>query len=68
MNRVSSGDRGGGYSGGRDNAFNGVDTSGRTAQRNFDRGSSSMRGSGVNRPSGGAGMRGGGGGFRGGRR
>jgi hypothetical protein len=68
VNRVSSGDRGGGYSGGRDNAFNGVDTSGRTAQRNFDRGSSSMRGSGVNRPSGGAGMRGGGGGFRGGRR
>lgn len=67
VNRVSTGDRGGGYSGGRDNAFNGVGTSGRTAQRNFDRGSSSMRGSGVSRPSSGAGMRGGGG-FRGGRR
>ncbi|WP_227746844.1 DUF3300 domain-containing protein [Paraburkholderia franconis] len=67
VNRASSGDRGGGYSGGRDNAFNGVGTSGRTAQRNFDRGSSSMRDSGVNRPSGGGGMRGGGG-FRGGRR
>jgi hypothetical protein len=68
VNRASSGNRGGGYSGGRDNAFNGVGTSGRTAERNFDRGRSSMQGAGFNRPSGGGGMRGGGGGFRGGRR
>jgi hypothetical protein len=69
VNRVSNGNRGGvnggGYGGGRDNAFNGVGTSGRNAQRNFDRGRSSMQGSGFNRPSGGGGMRGGGGGFRG---
>ncbi|WP_346778343.1 DUF3300 domain-containing protein [Paraburkholderia sp. Tr-20389] len=65
VNRVSSGDRAGGIGGGRDSAFNGVDTSGRSAQRNFDRGRSSMQGSGFNRPSGGGGMRGGGGGFRG---
>ncbi|WP_407670926.1 DUF3300 domain-containing protein [Paraburkholderia franconis] len=64
VNRVSSNNRGGGYSGGRDNAFNGVGTSGGSAQRNFDRGRSSMQGSGFNRPSG----RAGGGGFRGGRR
>jgi hypothetical protein len=68
MNRVSSGDRAGGAGGvgaGRDSAFSGVGTSGRTAQRDFDRGRSSMQGSGFNRPSGGGGMRGGGGGFRG---
>ncbi|TCG06704.1 hypothetical protein BZM27_24460 [Paraburkholderia steynii] len=65
VNRVSNDNRGGGYSGGRDNAFNGVGTSGRSAQRNFDRGRSSAQGSGFNRPSGGGGMRGGGGGFRG---
>jgi hypothetical protein len=67
LNRVSGGNRGG-YSGGRDSAFSGVGSSGRTAQRNYDRGRSSSQGSGFNRPSGGAGMRGGGGGFRGGRR
>jgi hypothetical protein len=68
VNRVSSGDRAGGAGGvgaGRDSAFSGVGTSGRTAQRDFDRGRSSMQGSGFNRPSGGGGMRGGGGGFRG---
>ncbi|MEM5364761.1 DUF3300 domain-containing protein [Paraburkholderia azotifigens] len=65
VNRVSSGDRAGTVGGGRDSAFSGVDKSGRSAQRNFDRGRSSMQGSGFNRPSGGGGMRGGGGGFRG---
>lgn len=55
---------GGGISGGRDNAFQGVGAGGAT-QRNADRGRSSMQGSGFNRPSGG-GARGGGG--RGGRR
>ncbi|MEM5340179.1 DUF3300 domain-containing protein [Paraburkholderia azotifigens] len=64
VNRVSSGDRAGAVGGGRDSAFSGVDKSGRSAQRNFDRGRSSMQGSGFNRPSGGGGMRGGGG-FRG---
>jgi len=64
LNRASTGNRGG-YSG-RDSAFNGVGASGSTAQRNFDRGRSSMQGSGFNRPSGGGGMRGGG--MRGGRR
>lgn len=65
MNRVSNDNRGGGYSGARANAFDGVGTSGHNAQRNFDRGRSSAQGSGFNRPSGGGGMRGGGGGFRG---
>ncbi|MBP0591501.1 DUF3300 domain-containing protein [Paraburkholderia sp. LEh10] len=60
-----SGFGGGGASGGRDNAFQGVGAGGAT-QRSYDRGRSSMQGSGFNRPSGG-GMRGGGGG-RGGRR
>jgi hypothetical protein len=68
-NRVSSGNRGGGFSGGgRDSSFSGVGGGGRATQRSYDRGRSSMQGSGFNRPSGGAGggMRGGGG--RGGRR
>ncbi|TDN57812.1 DUF3300 domain-containing protein [Paraburkholderia sp. BL10I2N1] len=52
---------GGGFSGGRDNAFQGVGSGGAT-QRSADRGRSSMQGSSVNRPSGGASMRGGGGG------
>ncbi|MCP3720738.1 DUF3300 domain-containing protein [Paraburkholderia sp. CNPSo 3281] len=68
MNRVGNGSRGsygGGYGGGRDGAFSGVGGSGSASQRNFDRGSRSMQGSGFNRPAGG-GMRGGGG--RGGRR
>jgi hypothetical protein len=55
---------GGGY-GGRDNAFQGVGAGGAT-QRSYDRGRSSMQGSGFNRPSGAGGMRAGGG--RGGRR
>ncbi|RQH05457.1 DUF3300 domain-containing protein [Paraburkholderia dinghuensis] len=70
VNRVNNGNRasygGGGYSGGRDGAFSGVGGGGGASQRNFDRGSRSMQGSGFSRPSGG-GMRGGGGG-RGGRR
>lgn len=68
-NRVSNGNRGsygGGYGGGRDGAFSGVGASGNVSQRNFDRGSRSMQGSGFSRPAGGGGMRGGGG--RGGRR
>ncbi|MEM5330890.1 DUF3300 domain-containing protein [Paraburkholderia sp. JHI2823] len=70
-NRVNSGNRasyGGGYGGGggRDGAFSGVGGSGSASQRNFDRGSRSMQGSGFNRSAGGGGMRGGGG--RGGRR
>jgi hypothetical protein len=60
--RVGGG--GGGVSGGRDNAFQGVGAGGAT-QRSYDRGRSSMQGSGFSRPSGG-GMRAGGG--RGGRR
>lgn len=59
---------GGGMSGGRDNAFQGVGAGGAT-QRSADRGRSSMQGSGANRPTGGmraGGGRGGGGG--GGRR
>ncbi len=68
MSRVSSGNRGGGYSGGgRDSSFSGVGGSGGATQRSYDRGRSSMQGSGFNRPSGG-GARGGGGGTRGGRR
>jgi hypothetical protein len=70
-NRVGGGDatrasdRGGGYGGnGRDNAFQGVGA-GNAAQRDADRGRSSLQSSGSNRTSGG--MRGGGGG-RGGRR
>ncbi|MEM5439536.1 DUF3300 domain-containing protein [Paraburkholderia diazotrophica] len=59
------GGSGGGFSGGRDNAFQGVGAGGAT-QRSYDRGRSSMQGSGFNRPSGGGGMRAGGG--RGGRR
>src|SRR5690349_14635476 len=55
---------GGGVSGGRDNAFQGVGAGGAT-QRSYDRGRSSMQGSGFSRPAGG-GMRAGGG--RGGRR
>ncbi|HEY2608089.1 MAG TPA: DUF3300 domain-containing protein, partial [Paraburkholderia sp.] len=51
---------GGGLSGGRDNAFQGVGAGGAT-QRSADRGRSSMQGSGFNRPSGGGGMRAGGG-------
>jgi hypothetical protein len=66
MSRVSGGNRGG-YSGsGRDSSFSGIGAGGGATQRNYDRGRSSMQGSGFNRPSGG-GMRGGGGG-RGGRR
>jgi hypothetical protein len=49
----------GGFSGGRDNAFQGVGAGGAT-QRSADRGRSSMQGSGFSRP--------GGGGTRGGRR
>lgn len=60
------GGTGGGFSGGRDNAFQGVGAGGAT-QRSSDRGRSSMQGSSFNRPSGGGGMRAGGGG-RGGRR
>ena len=57
---------GGGVSGGRDNAFQGVGSGGAT-QRSADRGRSSMQNSSFNRPSGGSsGMRAGGG--RGGRR
>jgi hypothetical protein len=56
----------GGGSGGRDSAFQGV--GGGSAQRNADRGRSSMQGSNFNRSGGGGGMRGGGGGMRGGRR
>jgi hypothetical protein len=59
MSRVSSGNRGD-YGGGRDSSFSGIGGGGAATQRNFDRGRSSMQGSGVNRPSGG-GMRGGGG-------
>jgi hypothetical protein len=61
LNRVSNGNLGGGYGGGRDKAFSGVGGSGGVSQRNFDRGSRSMQGSGFNRPAGGGGMRGGGG-------
>ena len=67
LNRVSGGNRGGYGGGGRDAAFSGVGGGGAASQHNFDRGRSSMQGSGFNRPAGGAGggMRGGG---RGGRR
>jgi hypothetical protein len=60
MDRVSSGNRGG-YSGGggRDSAFSGVG-GGASTQRSYDRGRSSMQGSGFNRSGGGGGMRGGG--------
>ena len=58
--RVGGAGGGGGFSSGRDNAFQGVGA-GNATQRSFDRGSASMQGSGFNRPSGG-GMRGGGGG------
>ncbi|OWT75542.1 MULTISPECIES: DUF3300 domain-containing protein [unclassified Achromobacter] len=55
-----------GHGGGkRDNAFTGVSGGGAAAQRSYDRGRSSMQGSGASRPSGGA-ARGGGGGVRGG--
>ncbi|SEK09582.1 DUF3300 domain-containing protein [Paraburkholderia diazotrophica] len=64
--RVGSGG-GGGFSGGRDNAFQGVGAGGAT-QRSYDRGRSSMQGSGFNRPSGGGGGMRAGGGARGGRR
>ncbi|MFP4896921.1 DUF3300 domain-containing protein [Paraburkholderia sp. EG304] len=67
VNRASNNPGGGyagGYGGGRDRAFSGVGGSGSVSQRNFDRGSRSMQGSGFNRSAGG-GMRGGG---RGGRR
>jgi hypothetical protein len=66
--RVGGASGGGGLSGGRDNAFQGVGAGGAT-QRSADRGRSSVQSSGFSRPSGGAGgggMRGGGG--RGGRR
>ncbi|MGF6600813.1 hypothetical protein P3T23_005552 [Paraburkholderia sp. GAS448] len=66
MSRVSSGNRGG-YGGGRDSSFSGIGGGGAATQRSYDRGRSSMQGSGFNRPSGG-GMRGGGGGRGGGRR
>jgi hypothetical protein len=59
LNRVSNGNRGG-YSGGRDGAFSGVGA-GAASQRSYDRGRSSIQGSGFNRPAGGGGMRGGGG-------
>ncbi|CAD6557093.1 hypothetical protein LMG28727_06275 [Paraburkholderia kirstenboschensis] len=63
LNRVNGGNRGS-YSGGRDGAFSGVGAGGAT-QRSYDRGRSSIQGSGFNRPSGGGGgMRGGGGGRR----
>jgi hypothetical protein len=62
VNRASSGNFGGGYSGGRDSAFSGVGGGAAASQRSYDRGRSSMQGSGVNRPSGGGGGRGGGGG------
>ncbi|WP_213307241.1 DUF3300 domain-containing protein [Paraburkholderia sacchari] len=68
FNRASNnrgGGYGGGYGGGRDGAFSGVGSSGRASQRNFDRGSRSMQGSGFSRGGGGGGMRAGG---RGGRR
>ncbi|MEX3975848.1 DUF3300 domain-containing protein [Paraburkholderia caribensis] len=67
MSRVSGGNRGGYSGGGRDTAFSGISGGGTAAQRNYDRGRSSMQGSGFNRSSGGGGMRGGGGGggFRG---
>jgi hypothetical protein len=58
--RVGGSAGGGNFSGGRDNAFQGVGSGG-ASQRNYDRGRSSMQGSGFNRPSGG-GMRAGGGG------
>ncbi|MEI5996608.1 DUF3300 domain-containing protein [Paraburkholderia bengalensis] len=68
MDRVSSGNRAGSSGAGRDSAFSGVGGGGAATQRNYDRGRSSMQGSGFSRPSGGGGgMRGGGGGF-GGRR
>lgn len=58
--RVSSGNRGN-FNGGGDGAFSGVGA-GSATQRNYDRGRSSVQGSGINRPSGGGGgMRGGGG-------
>jgi hypothetical protein len=61
MNRVGGGNRGS-YSGGRDSSFSGVGA-GRATQRSYDRGRSSIQGSGFNRSSGGGGsMRGGGGG------
>ena len=59
MSRVSGGNRGGYGGGGRDSSFSGVGAGGGATQRNYDRGRSSMQGSGFNRPSGG-GMRGGG--------
>jgi hypothetical protein len=58
LNRANGGNRGGYSAGGRDGAFSGVGA-GNASQRNFDRGRSSMQGSGFNR--GGGGMRGGGG-------
>jgi hypothetical protein len=59
MSRASTGNRGG-YGGGRDSSFSGVGAGGGATQRSYDRGRSSMQGSGFSRPSGG-GMRGGGG-------
>ncbi|TCK32433.1 uncharacterized protein DUF3300 [Paraburkholderia sp. BL8N3] len=64
VNRASGGNRGDSYGGGgRDSAFSGVGRGGAASQHNFDRGRTSMQGSGVSRPSGsaGGGMRGGGG-------
>ena len=57
---VGGGNRGGYSGGGRDSSFSGVGAGGGATQRNYDRGRSSMQGSGSNRFSGG-GMRGGGG-------
>ncbi|KDR38074.1 DUF3300 domain-containing protein [Caballeronia glathei] len=59
LNRASGGNRGSYSGGGRDGAFSGVGGGGAASQRDFDRGRSSMQGSGYNR--GGGGMRGGGG-------
>ncbi|MFL9929314.1 DUF3300 domain-containing protein [Paraburkholderia sp. RL18-103-BIB-C] len=66
LNRVNSGSRGSYSGGGRDSSFSGIEGGGAATQRSYDRGRSSMQGSGFSRSSGG-GMRGGGGG-RGGRR
>jgi hypothetical protein len=66
LNRVNSGSRGSYSGGGRDSSFSGIGGGGAATQRSYDRGRSSMQGSGFSRSSGG-GMRGGGGG-RGGRR
>jgi len=62
-----SGNRAGSSGAGRDSAFSGVGGGGAATQRSYDRGRSSMQGSGFNRSGGGGGGMRGGGGF-GGRR